>query len=82
MGVEDAGHKSVRKKKDSLIQLLMEQFVSGYAQLRRRKCLEVYTYSQPNCRCPGGVLWERREDAWVFGFACCKCVWKVVAVFL
>lgn len=43
MGVEDVGRKSVRKKKDSLIQLLMEQFVSGYVQLRRRKRLEVYT---------------------------------------
>lgn len=43
------------EQKDSLIQLLKEQFVSGYVQLRRRKCLEVCTYSQPNCLCPGGV---------------------------
>lgn len=42
------------EQKDSLIQLLKEQFVFGYVQLRRRKCLEVCTYSQPNCLCPGG----------------------------
>lgn len=40
-------------------------------QLRRRKCLEVYTCSQPNYLCPGGTLWEPREDAWDFGYDCC-----------
>ena len=33
----------------------MEQFVSGYVQMRRRKCLEVYPYGQRNCLCAGGV---------------------------
>lgn len=66
MDVDDVGHKFVRKK-DILIQLLMEQSV----QLRRRKCLEVYTCSQPNYLCPGGTLWEPREDAWDFGYDCC-----------
>lgn len=36
-------HTNLSEKNDSLIQLLMEQFVSGSVQLRRRKCLEVYT---------------------------------------
>lgn len=44
------------EQKDSLIQLLQEQFVSGYVQLRRRKCLEVCTYSQPNCLAGRGVV--------------------------
>jgi len=69
---------NLSEEKDSLVRLLIEQFVSGYVQLHRRKCLEVYTYNQPNCLCPGGVLWEPGEDAWDFGFPCCKCVWKVL----
>lgn len=57
MDVDDVGHQFVRKK-DILSQLLMEHSV----QLHRRKCLEVYTCSQPNYLCPGGMLWEPGED--------------------